>query len=194
MKQCKTCKELKDYSEYNERPANADGYNAHCKSCIAVKRKQDYNPETRKKWYDLNRDEQLAKGKIWRDNNKERHAEMSSIWYQRTKAANVEKYLYKYAKSRANQKGLDFNIEITDIIIPEYCPYLGYKLVIGGNGNNKCSPSLDRIDPTKGYVKGNIQVVCRLFNSMKWDSSQEELIHFCKSVLDKEGIAYVASS
>jgi hypothetical protein len=26
-----------------------------------------------------------------------------------------------------------------------------------------------------------------VFNSMKWDSTHEELIHFCKSVLEKEG-------
>jgi hypothetical protein len=118
---------------------------------------------------------------------------MSAKWYRKTKVENSEKYLWKYAKARANKKGLDFNIEIEDIIIPEYCPYLGYKLELGYGSDTKKSPSLDRIDPTKGYIKGNIQVVCRLFNSMKWDSNQEELIHFCKSVLEKEGIAYVVS-
>ncbi len=147
-----------------------------------------YDKEYRKKYYEANKQKTLEYGKKWREENKERHSQMNHEWYVKTKAENTAKYLHKYAKSRAKKRNLEFNIEVSDIIIPEKCPYLGNDLVIGVNGNNKYSPSLDRIDPTKGYIKGNIQVVSRLYNSMKWDSSKEELIHFCKSVLIKEGI------
>jgi len=104
MKQCKTCNEVKDFSEFNNRKANSDGYNSHCKVCCAIFRKRNYNPETRQKWYELNKESELAKGKIWRDNNKEHLAEINAIWYKKTKSENCEKYLLKYAKSRAKQK------------------------------------------------------------------------------------------
>ena len=75
--------------------------------------------------------------------------------------------MWAAAKCRAKKKGLPFNIEISDIIIPEKCPLLGVKIV---------RPSLDRIKPHLGYVKGNIWVVSRRANVMKNDSSLNEMI------------------
>ena len=53
-------------------------------------------------------------------------------------------------------------------------------------GNKKYSPSIDRIEPELGYIKSNIQIICTLANQMKWNSTKEELIQFCKGVLSKE--------
>jgi hypothetical protein len=188
MQVCKTCEIEQPFENFNIRKDNSTGYNIHCKSCMTVLRKKHYNPVTRRKWYDLNKEHVLQQGKEWRENNRERHSQMSHEWYVRTKTENTAKYMHKHAKARAKKKGIPFEIEVSDIVIPEYCPYLGVKLQVSFNSDARHSPSLDRIDPKKGYTKDNIQVVSRIFNSMKWDSSREELIHFCKSVLEKEGI------
>jgi len=43
--------------------------------------------------------------------------------------------------------------------------------------------SLDRIDSSKGYSKGNIQWVHKKVNQMKWDLTQEDFIKVCRKVV-----------
>jgi hypothetical protein len=91
-----------------------------------------------------------------------------------------EKHLVKAAKQRAKNKGWEFNLTHEDINIPKYCPYLGIELkYLGGDS----SPSLDRIDSSKGYIKGNVQVISTKANTMKSNASKDELITFSKAIL-----------
>ncbi len=87
------------------------------------------------------------------------------------------------AKRRASIKNIDFNITEEDIEIPSMCPILEVPLIIGTKDNYEYSPSLDRIDNSKGYVKGNIQVISKKANSMKNSATLEELQAFCRNVL-----------
>ena len=103
------------------------------------------------------------------------------------KAHNREKDMFQLAKHRAKTKGIPFNIEISDIIIPEICPILGLPLKTTIDGNRDLSPSLDRIDNTKGYIKGNIQVISFKANNMKCTANDEELINFANWVKDNYG-------
>ena len=104
---------------------------------------------------------------------------------------NPEKMMLRSARHRAKKKGLDFNIELSDIVIPEYCPVLGLKLeAAGGSGGAKRnSPSLDRIVPELGYIKGNVQVISNAANLLKGDSTPEEMLLFAEWVFKnyKEG-------
>ena len=87
---------------------------------------------------------------------------------------NVEKYLYGQIKRRCLSKGIPFNLELSDIIIPSSCPILGMQMkAMSGNWDN--SPSVDRIDPTKGYTKDNIQIISMRANRIKSDASPKEL-------------------
>lgn len=83
-----------------------------------------------------------------------------------------ERYLLLKSKIRAKQKRIDFDIDISDIDIPNICPVLGIQLMIGGGKYN--SPSLDRVNNQLGYVKGNVLVVSYRANALKRDSSIEE--------------------
>lgn len=88
---------------------------------------------------------------------------------------NPENYMWKAAKSRAKRQGVPFDISVEDIEIPKRCPVLGIKLKMGHGQPTDNSPSLDRIIPALGYVKGNIEVISHRANSIKRDATPEEL-------------------
>lgn len=89
----------------------------------------------------------------------------------------VEKRMYTRVKSRAKRKGVPFNLDVSDIVVPKTCPVLGIKLNAhhGRQGYFSDSPSLDRIDPKKGYVKGNVRVISNRANLLKSDAKVWEL-------------------
>ncbi len=95
------------------------------------------------------------------------------------KRQNPAKFLYNSARQRSKQIGIPFDLKIEDIIVPEYCPLLNVKLEFG----TRYSPSIDRIDNSKGYVKGNVQVISMQANRMKNDATEQELITFCKNMM-----------
>lgn len=81
------------------------------------------------------------------------------------------------AKARAKKYKLPFDITSKDIFIPEFCPILNIKLNWADTHGGKFdSPSLDRIIPSKGYVKGNVQIISKRANSIKYDASAEEIM------------------
>lgn len=63
-------------------------------------------------------------------------------------------------------------------MVPDKCPVFGVPFVERGNGFDNFSPSIDKIDPSLGYVRGNIQVISMLANCMKRNASPEQLKQF----------------
>jgi len=108
---------------------------------------------------------------------------------ERVKSSSAESKMLSRAKQRAKERGHEFNLELSDISIPSHCPVLGIKLVShrGRSGGNPESPALDRIDNTRGYVKGNVMVVSHRANMMKVDASPEELICGMSSLVSYSG-------
>lgn len=103
-------------------------------------------------------------------------------WY---KTYPVEQRLLNSARFRAKRDGLVFEITKEDIIIPKFCPYLGIPIIVGVGKATSSSPSIDKIIPDKGYVKGNIEVISKMANTMKYNASPEQLVHFAKKILEK---------
>jgi hypothetical protein len=86
------------------------------------------------------------------------------------------------AKQRARRNNLSFEIVQSDIVIPKYCPILGLELEVSSETVKANSPTLDRIIPKLGYIKGNIQVISNRANTMKNDANIEELLKFANWV------------
>ena len=93
----------------------------------------------------------------------------------------------------ALSKGIDipYNLDIEYIksILPKdmLCPALGVKIIPGG-GSTKNSPSIDRIFPEKGYVKGNVVIVSFEANAIKFTATPDEIIKvgkFYKKLLEE---------
>ena len=103
------------------------------------------------------------------------------------KSNNREKNLFQQAQYRAKTKNISFDIEVSDIVIPETCPILGLPLKKSIDGNRDLSPSLDRIDNSKGYTKGNIQVISSKANTMKHNADKDDLINFSNWVKENYG-------
>lgn len=95
---------------------------------------------------------------------------------------NIIHAMWKRAKDRAIKYNYDFNITEDDIIIPKVCPLLNIPIFCGDKDNYENSPSLDRIDNNKGYIKGNVWVISKKANSMKNSATFNELNTFCQNI------------
>jgi hypothetical protein len=95
----------------------------------------------------------------------------------------IIKQLLVRAQKRAVKKEIAFNLEETDITLPQICPILNVPF---SRRDIRYSYSLDRINVEEGYIKGNIQVISQLANAMKWDSTKEERFAFAKHFLKEE--------
>jgi hypothetical protein len=112
----------------------------------------------------------------------EKRKKVSSDYYKRKKQKDPQLFMWKQAKHRAqyDYNNMEFTLEISDIVLPEVCPYMGVEFI---PLDKKYGYSLDRIDSTKGYTKDNIQVISRIANIMKNNATEQELISFAKGVL-----------
>lgn len=96
--------------------------------------------------------------------------------HSRTKHANDPRYkMLSSAKQRAALYGRECNLVLGDIIIPETCPLLGIKIITGSRQVKNNSPTLDRKDSAKGYVRSNIWVISWRANRIKSDATLDEL-------------------
>ena len=81
------------------------------------------------------------------------------------------------ARHRAKKNGLPFSLHPDDLTIPRRCPVLGIELVtkFTSDANRDYWPSLDRIVPDLGYVRGNVIVMSYRANRIKSDATAAEL-------------------
>lgn len=149
--------------EYYER--NKEKINKQKKECRA--QKKEHYAEVAKKRYELKRDHILNLTFIRRKNN-------------------PEQLLFTLAKARAKRKNLPFNLELSDILIPKTCPLLEIELKNSEIKVSSNSPSLDRIVPELGYIKGNVWVVSHRANALKNSSSLEELELIVKNLKERK--------
>lgn len=89
--------------------------------------------------------------------------------------------LVEAARKRAKQYNLPFNLKVKDLreIITTHCPIFGFKFEINKSNkknNWETSPSLDRIIPSKGYVKENIIIVSLLANTIKSSANPNQIL------------------
>lgn len=99
---------------------------------------------------------------------------------------------FRYSLRSAKRRFKDVNITLDDLKeVWEkqngICPYTGIKLILPEDSNvNQIDffhrASLDRIDSTKGYIKGNIQFISTPINLMKQSQTDLDVKHFLKEI------------
>lgn len=160
-KACSKCSIIKPFSSFNRCKNKPHGLHSWCRDCSNAYKKQ------------------------YRASGRQAAAQRSNpITMQIGQMISNSRY-------RAKQKGLDHNIDTDYLrsIRPTHCPYLGiplhWEIDRGSNvrtGALPNSPSLDRLDPSKGYIRGNVIIVSHRANSIKNNASEIELIQMGRNI------------
>lgn len=152
--QCSRCKVFKDQDDFEPGKTK-------CKSCRA----KLFH------YYEQHRDREIARATA--SQNKDRQTTNEKKRARNRK--NSVSYILCGIKSRAKRRGIPFDLSHEDIVIPTHCPVLGIPLMIGDGTAGDNSPSVDRIIPNLGYVKGNIRIVSHRANTIRSNASIDEL-------------------
>lgn len=97
------------------------------------------------------------------------------------------------AKSRATKKGMDFDLtdeylETLYIGTQGFCPMTGIVMEWEAGSRaerNLNAVSLDRIDNSKGYVKGNVRLVSTWYNNARNHSSDDYFLGMAKAFVQR---------
>jgi hypothetical protein len=193
---CRKCNKEKVITEFVKDNRRKIGYSTLCKECKKLESNTRYNiikddPEFHRKKLESNKKYKTENKEKIKDawtiyNNKPEVVERKQEWAIKNQHLSVNHYLkikVNGAKRRAIEKNIPFDIIYTDINILEYCPILGIKLNWCGGPRDKDTPSLDRIIPELGYVKGNICIISNLANMMKSEALYNELEKFSNNIM-----------
>jgi hypothetical protein len=107
----------------------------------------------------------------------------ADVWYKR--AAGIFYSARKQGVPIGFASAMEFAAYVKSIA-PAKCPVFGRKFTERGAGFSPWSPSIDKIDPAKGYVRGNVQVISMLANAMKRNATPAQLQQFARWVLTKD--------
>jgi hypothetical protein len=158
---------LANHNIQYDRPENVPNGYIWCYKCKQILPESDFYKKTREGKYGKKSDmcRSCARSKA--------RSAYSRQDYLESSRKSPEKVMFQNAKHRSKSKNIEFNITIDDIVIPDLCPILGIKIIPYSNSYN--SPSIDRIDNSKGYIKGNIQIISKRANMLKSDSTFEDV-------------------
>lgn len=165
MKTCSKCGQTKPYEMFFKDAGRNDGKTPQCKTCM--KQAADARRETGKE------------------------AEVQAEWRKRKK--NDPTYrasrLLADATQRAKKNGLPIDIDlewVSDRIVQGYCEVTNLKFDLRpAVPARPFTPSLDRIDPRKGYTKENTRVVCWVYNRAKGVHSHSAVLILAEALCKK---------
>lgn len=151
MKACSRCKIVKEDSEFGADKRATTGLRCACRECDSKN--------------------SLA----WMKRNKEQF----NAYRKKYGRANRGYILVSTAKKRSLKRGHAFDLdqykkEIQERIDAGFCELSGIPFDLL-SGRTFASPSIDRIEPSKGYVYSNIRIVCNLMNMALGDWGEETL-------------------
>ena len=131
------------------------------------------NPEKALVLYEKrDKDAARARASAWSAKNPERRKEIKDAYdiRRRTDPTVWAKHMVNSLRGRSKRKSIPFDLTANDLLklIPAdgLCPALGIPIIFGGKLSRN-SPSVDRLIPALGYVRGNIAIISHKANSMK---------------------------
>ena len=175
---------MKVYGAKNRerRAAYAKAYREANKSKIDAASRAYYaaNREKISAYYAKNREKRSVRWRAYYAANSEKIDAGRALYRKRTR----ERSLLNASLVRAAKHKMEHNIDLEDIVIPDVCPVLGIKLDRYAPNHAPNLPSLDRVDSSKGYIKGNVRVISWRANRLKQAATLGELLAIYEYVLD----------
>lgn len=97
--------------------------------------------------------------------------------------------MFRNIKSRASSRNISFNLTMNYLQElfekqSRKCSLTNTIISIKSNKENEGNASLDRIDPNKGYIIGNVQWINTRINIMKGNLSQIDFINVCRLITE----------
>ena len=176
------CKEVKLLSEFNG--AGGGKFKYLCKECDR-QRASDYRKELKsgERKYTIVKTKKCPDCEITFDNPYEAFTEeLTRVDKLESKCrkCKAKRGGRKNAKKRAGKKGVPFNVTMEHWMDAysgkDNCPACGVKLQYGGGKLCNNSATMDRIIPSKGYVEGNLQCLCKHCNEMKFNDATSKTL------------------
>lgn len=93
-----------------------------------------------------------------------------------------KKMQYQSLRAKAKKASIPFDLSFEDLVWPSHCPILEVELTHSGKSSWN-SPSIDKVVPELGYVKGNVRVISNMANVMKHHASKEQLTMFAANII-----------
>lgn len=160
-KSCTSCGRSKPLDAFHRQAKGKHGRQAKCSECTSAA------------YYAPNKEKRLEASR--RRRSTEQGRERERAWQRNRRRTNPLPRMLLEAKARAAQKGLAFSLTVEDLEIPEVCPVLGIPLRMGEGQRADHSPSIDRVDSSRGYEPGNVRVISWRANRLKNDATLDEL-------------------
>lgn len=154
-KTCRRC--VREYvvaTGFYRHPQGKDGHTNICIVCIK---------ERHALWREGTREQNRVKTLEWRRSNPERQRAACNNW----RLNHPAQRLFQTARQRARDNNLVFDLTPEDVVIPDVCPVLGIPIKSATGYQSYNSPSIDQVEPGKGYTKTNTCVISWRANRLK---------------------------
>jgi hypothetical protein len=93
---------------------------------------------------------------------------------QTTDLYKIQRLKFSRKKSQVLRSNQEWSIDFSDLNWPLVCPILGIPINYYAEITEEGSPSFDRINSTKAYVKGNVHIISWRANRIKNDGTATE--------------------
>lgn len=215
-KQCSKCKEWLDLASFHKSSITSTGLNSRCKSCNGCtfeptgpkpKPLVDGKMQCRTcgAWKPL---EELEKNKACRYGRTSRCKACGIKKTQEWASRSIENYLKNLAchhkqnlkfrtKHRSRAHLWQDTCVTYEFLLDLWkkqdgrCAVTGVEMTyVLGEGGTQCNLSIDRIDSSLGYIPENVQLVCKQVNLMKHTMDHEDLMFWCRAILECNSTVY----
>lgn len=135
-----------------------------------------------RQYYAENREHMAGRQKAYYHANRERCKEIN----KRSRSKSPFQGLLALAKTRAKEKSIAFDLsrEWARETWTGKCAVTGIDFVIGdGSGPAPYSPTIDRIDRSKGYTKDNSRFVLMAVNAFKGRGTDADMLFIAKAIV-----------